>query len=961
MIGSRLTTQLELLARKTGAAAASVYVPTPWDPSAPITLTHVGDGAPLPELATADAAAAFSSAVLETGVWNGESVALDAPIPSQSGDGVLIAVPLLTSLWAGGITRDAAAARRHPQRRSDDQRRASPVAGWMGLRLPAPPGARDVTAFAHALASTVVCVYSVLTDPLTELPGRPELHGVLRADLDRARRRRLPCSLLLVNPIGLDGVNELHGRLAGDAVIREFVQAMHGLLRRSDVLMRYGGAIFALSLGHIGVDSAELVAERVRRHVSSQSFLQGAVQLRCAVGLVSSQPADDDGLEPLDLLRRANEALGLAHQCNGDAFVTWRSESGGAVGPPTDRLLGIFTGRTDKDYRNMGLLWDVLQALSGATGSADLAEKVVDRLCRVLHPTRAALFLSDDAGVRLLFGQQRLDDAAEPRALLASDITEAERAIVTAAVATSTVRHETATTGERAQVMLAVPLVTDGRTLGALCLVGSPAVLDVDRTDVHVLTGVANQLAVALDREHLAELHRVRAEHERRRLQAELQDLRSQQSPIVFQSAAMADLLVRARRVASTDTTVLVTGESGTGKEMLAQTLHQLSGRRAKPFVIVDCGAIPATLIDSELFGHERGAFTGAQQRALGRLAMADGGTVFLDEIGELPLDVQSRLLRFVQEKTISMVGGTRSRKVDVRIIAATNRRLEDEVRAGRFREDLFYRLNVVRLHIPPLRERPEDVRLLAEHFARVCAAEQRKPLLGFSPEAERLLLGHAWPGNIRELQNTILQAVVLSDGDCLEAADLHLPAAAAEVSFAVRARGVLGRELPAPVDATRGDAEPLAFESSWAALRASLAAEVHAALSARPRLSLPIGRWLGHELVLVAHGQAAGVGARAATRIGLPQTTFARRVRQAETDRTLTSRPATWSAVHGALGAVVAASDLPAGCLADRVDALLLEVVLAAVPAPLAYAATLMGLSTPTMKQRLAARDAAA
>ena len=956
MIASqRLLTQLDILVRKTGATSASVFLPTPWDARSPVVLVHAGGDPPLPELATADAAAAFTATVLESGEWQGARVALDALIPSASGDGYLVAVPLLTSLWAGGVTREAAGLR-HPQRRSEDQRQASPVAGWIGLRLPTPPSAGEVTTCAHALASTIVCVYSVLTDPLTGLPGRHELQGVLRADLERTRRRRVPCSLLLVNPIGLDSVNESHGRQAGDAIIREFVQAMHGLLRRSDVLMRYGGAIFALPLGNVGADSAVLVAERVRRHVSSHAFLQGTVHLACAVGVVAIEADDGEALDPLDLLQRANEALGIARQRGGEEIVTWRNESGVPTGPPTDRLLGIFTGRTDKDYRNMGLLWDVLQALSGATGSADLAEKVVDRLFSVLHPTRAALFLSDDAGVRLLFGQQRLDDGAEPRLLLAGDITEAERAIVGTAVATSSVRQETSTAGARPQLMLAVPLVTDGRTLGAVYLVGSPAVLDVDRTDVHVLTGVATQLAVALDREHLAELHRVRAEHERRRLQAELQDLRSQQSPIVFQSAAMTELLVRARRVASTDTTVLVTGESGTGKEMLAQTLHQLSGRRAKPFVIVDCGAIPATLIDSELFGHERGAFTGAQQRSSGRLAMADGGTVFLDEIGELPLDVQSRLLRFVQEKTISMVGGTRSRKVDVRIIAATNRRLEDEVRGGRFREDLFYRLNVVRLHIPPLRERPEDVRLLAEHFARASAAEQRKPLLGFSPEAERQLLTHSWPGNIRELQNTILQAVVLAEGDCLDAGDLHLPTAGVEARSDLRPRDLMGRQTPdpAPLRPVK-DAAP--FHVAWPALRERLMAEVQAAASAVPRLSLPLGRWLAHEVVLVAHEQAAGVGTRAATRIGLPQTTFARRLRQAETDRTLTSRPATWGALREALASVVGAADLAPGALADRVDALLLEVVLAAVPAPLAYAATLMGLSTPTMKARLASR----
>ncbi len=960
MVGSeRLAAQLAHLAQQAGAASASVYLPTPWNPAAPIVLVHAGEAAPLPELATATAAEAFASEVLETGAWNGTPVSADGLIPSRDGQGVLIAAPLLTSLWAGigaSVTNVS-----HARRRSADQRRLSPAAGWVALRMPMPAietGPGSMIAVAHALASTIVSVYSVLTDPLTGLPGRHELMGVLRADLDRARRRRLPCALLLVNPLGLDAVNEQYGRRAGDGLIREVVQTMQALLRRSDVLMRYGGAIFALPLGNVGADAARLVADRVRHHVAGRAFLQESVQLRCAVGIVACEAADADALEPLDLLKRANEALGVARQKNGEEAVLWHDAAAEAAGPSTDRLLGIFTGRTDKDYRNMGLLWDVLQALSSAAGSTDLAAKVVDRLFAVLHPTRASFFVTGDAGERLLFGQQRHDEA-EPRVLQPTDLSEDERAVVTAAVDAGAVRqratHVTTPDGERRpHVAVAVPLLTDGRTLGAICLVGSPEVLDLDRTDIHVLTGVAGQLAVALDREHLAERHRVHAEHERRRLQAEVQGLRSQQSPIVFQSAAMAEVLSRARRVAATDTTVLVTGESGTGKEMMAQTLHQLSGRRSKPFVIVDCGAIPATLIDSELFGHERGAFTGAQQRSSGRLAMADGGTVFLDEIGELPLDVQSRLLRFVQEKTISMVGGTRSRKVDVRIIAATNRRLEDEVRAGRFREDLFYRLNVVRLEIPPLRDRPEDVRLLADHFARAAAAEQRKPLQGFTAEAERRLATYAWPGNIRELQNTILQAVVLSDADRLDVDDLKLPEPLGARTTVLPPRPrtwMTGAAVPG--DGATG------FEEAWQQLGTALDGEVQRAASANPRLSLPLGRWLAHEVVLVAHEQTGGIGARAAARIGLPQTTFARRLRHAETDRSLTARPATWIAVRAALTAVIGAPDLPSDALADRAEALLLELVLRYAPAPIAYASALMGLSPPTMKQRLAARAA--
>jgi DNA-binding NtrC family response regulator len=275
-------------------------------------------------------------------------------------------------------------------------------------------------------------------------------------------------------------------------------------------------------------------------------------------------------------------------------------------------------------------------------------------------------------------------------------------------------------------------------------------------------------------------------------------------------------------------------------------------------------------------------------------------------------------------------------------------------VRAARFREDLFYRLNVVRLHIPPLRERPEDVRLLAEHFARTAAAEQRKGLLGFTPEAERHLAAYTWPGNIRELQNTILQAVVLSDADRLDAADLKL-AVAPGLGLASPIRQ---RLQPVRVDVDVSDAG-VQFEQAWQALRGALEDEVRRAASAVPRVGLPLGRWLAHEVVLVAHEHSGGVGARAAGRIGLPQTTFARRLRQAMTDRGLTSRPPTWTAVRSALSAAVAAPDLPSEGLADRAESLLLEVVLAHAPAPIGYAAALMGFSPPTMKQRLAARAA--
>ena len=239
-------------------------------------------------------------------------------------------------------------------------------------------------------------------------------------------------------------------------------------------------------------------------------------------------------------------------------------------------------------------------------------------------------------------------------------------------------------------------------------------------------------MAVALDRARLLERERARQQEERERLEAEVTDLRRvvHGSRIAYRSAAMESLLASARKVARTDTTVLITGESGTGKEMFAHALHELSGRHERPLVVVDCGAIAPTLIESELFGHEKGAFTGAHTRKPGKLARADGGTVFLDEIGDLPLDLQSKLLRFVQEKQFTPVGGVESRKVDVRIIAATNVDLRARVAEGRFREDLFHRLNVIRLHVPPLRERQGRHRPPGD----ACSCSSSRPCTGAPP-----------------------------------------------------------------------------------------------------------------------------------------------------------------------------------------------------------------------------------
>jgi two-component system response regulator PilR (NtrC family) len=277
----------------------------------------------------------------------------------------------------------------------------------------------------------------------------------------------------------------------------------------------------------------------------------------------------------------------------------------------------------------------------------------------------------------------------------------------------------------------------------------------------------AEQLGVLVDK--AAESHAV--VHENVRLRAQVS---ARETPdIVGKSPAMRRVLDLVARVASTKTTVLITGESGTGKERIARAVHDASERKGGPFLVVNCGALPENLMESELFGHERGAFTGAVGKHSGLFREANGGTVLLDEVGELPLALQVKLLRVLQERAVRPVGATTEIPVDVRVLAATNRDVEEDVKAGRFRQDLYYRLNVIRLELPPLRERREDIPLLTERFVQRFAQEMGKDVSGLTPDAVRALERYAFPGNVRELENMMERAVALAGTRSIGLGDL--------------------------------------------------------------------------------------------------------------------------------------------------------------------------------------------
>jgi DNA-binding NtrC family response regulator len=275
------------------------------------------------------------------------------------------------------------------------------------------------------------------------------------------------------------------------------------------------------------------------------------------------------------------------------------------------------------------------------------------------------------------------------------------------------------------------------------------------------LTGLAKKAAAAGRRK--LEDSCVRKELDRQMLSDE----------VIGHSEPMSQVMRLVHRSAPTDSTVLITGETGSGKEVVARAVHRLSARASKPFVTVDCGTLVETLFESELFGHVKGAFSGAVESTVGKIELANGGTLFLDEISNISIQMQARLLRVVQEREISRVGGTQKKRVDVRIISATNRDLPQAVRDGSFREDLFYRLNVIHIALPPLRDRLDDIPALAAHYVRKLAAERRRPAPALSDAAMRFLMSHKWPGNVRELINSLEYAVVTCEGDVIGVDDL--------------------------------------------------------------------------------------------------------------------------------------------------------------------------------------------
>ena len=434
--------------------------------------------------------------------------------------------------------------------------------------------------------------------------------------------------------------------------------------------------------------------------------------------------------------------------------------------------------RPSGEIRKLTTLLEVSQALANATNFKASLHRVLEILERSHDAVRSAVALESgerlplEVAASLGSGRDKAWAEAVPAGPLARQVFTKGRPVVVPRVSREPALGERLP-GEDERSFVCVPLLLNRRATGVLCIeLRFKAERNYERTG-KFFGVVASMIAHAIKVQKLLEADRERLVQENVRLQGELRE-RYDFSHILGTSRAMHAVCEQMMQVARTNTTVLIRGESGTGKELIAQAIHYNSQRSAKPFVKVSCAALPDTLIESELFGYEKGAFTGAVARKAGRFERADGGTLFLDEIGDVNPAVQVKLLRVLQEREFERLGGADPVRVNVRLIAATNKPLEDAIAAGTFREDLLYRLNVFTIFVPPLRERKTDVLLLADHFLERLASDHRKRIRRISTPAIDMLMAYHWPGNVRELQNVIERAVLVCDGDVVHAH--HLP-----------------------------------------------------------------------------------------------------------------------------------------------------------------------------------------
>jgi hydrogenase-4 transcriptional activator len=577
---------------------------------------------------------------------------------------------------------------------------------------------------------------------------------------EQQNEQGMPVTLLLVNPDDFSEVISQHGRELGDIILNEIMQNMCNMLRMDDFSSRYSGDVFAAHLANTNQQQGQVLAARMLKMLHEQTFSQKKIKLEFSSGLATLDTEAQWGEQsPVELFHRANNSLQSARGIDGGDLLSWEPRFYAHLPTNVDRMSGKFSDAPENDFRLITLQWDIIRLIGSTHSIAMFSTQVCQLLTLGLQSAFSGLYLKQNVGLTRLSASaandevdvQRIYHWAQENIRLDS---HGEHII-------SPLRQLTSFHYK------VIPLTTRGQCLGVLLLCWHPHDQQVAKQCLQQLEQVIPNLAAAIDRIMLLEKDKKRQIVAKKHL--------SGTHELLFESPAMHSLMQQLQLVAPTDASVLIIGETGTGKEVIAQQIFKDSLHPHKPFITVDCSTIVENLIESELFGHIKGAFTGAINHQPGLIAQAEGGTLFLDEVSELPLAIQSKLLRFVQEKTYVAVGDQRVRKVNVRLILATNRNLPAEVEAGRFRADLYYRINTFTLNLPPLNQRADDPLLLARHFLEQFGRQYHKEISGFSEVAISKLLAYTWPGNVRELRNCMMRAVILCLGNVIEPEHLQL------------------------------------------------------------------------------------------------------------------------------------------------------------------------------------------
>ncbi|MBL4849826.1 MAG: sigma 54-interacting transcriptional regulator [Planctomycetes bacterium] len=664
------------------------------------------------------------------------------------------------------------------------------------LFLAAPAGPEPTASLVDLLATTAEHLSEVLVnaslyhdvtrDPLTDLYRRPELERHLAVETRLAQHSDAPVALIMVDIDDLSRINQEHGRARGDKIISRVARLVRAQVREGDACVRYGGEEFAVILPRTGPEGAVATAEKVRLAVQDYPGFGSDVKVQVSVSVaVFPQHADS----PERLLRKADQTLFMAKQEGGNRVLMWhRRIPRHAL--RSDKLLGIITGNQAKDYRNVTLLLDTIVIVNSVLERQQVLSTLLDMMLQLSGCARGILYLEREG---VMEADVSLDNRGQEasRDAVCTAVFERVRRQPLALLIHADDDDDDADLAEAArshgqEVVIALPLVVKGKTIGLLYLDAPERNPELEETDLIFMQALARELGNALEKSRLYQENleqKDALEELTSRLAQKVQSqaselavanrnltelkLRFNYDQIVGKSEPMQRLFKLLDRITNSNVQVLIQGETGTGKELVAQALHYNGPRRDAPFVSINCSAISESLMESELFGHVKGSFTGADRDKPGLFEQADGGTIFLDEVQDMSAAMQRELLRVLQEGEVRRVGGKDVIRVDVRVISATNRDLRQLVQDGQFRQDLFYRLNVVSTDLPPLRDRKEDIPLIVEKLlTKVRTAEGRT--IKLSKEALRAILRYDWPGNVRELQNQIEKAALLMEGDTI-------------------------------------------------------------------------------------------------------------------------------------------------------------------------------------------------